>query len=493
MSIGVFLVSMDSTIIASSFAAIGSEFKQLQKASWVVTGYLLTLTSFQPLYGKLSDIFGRKTCLIVAYTVFALGILFCGLARSMNELIAARAIAGIGGGGISTVGSIIMSDVVPLRKRGTWQGLQNIMFAVGSSAGAPLGGVLADTIGWRWSFLIQVPITALAVLTVTLALRLPSQALPSSSNTFLSKLKRIDFLGAFTLIVTIFALLLALDRGSTVSWSSSVAIACFVIAAVFCVLFMIVEWTWASEPLAPKRIMTSGSLVACYSINFFATASMMTMTYQFPLYLQAVRQTSPSMVGVWLLPSVLSGVAGGLIGGFLIQRTGKYHWLNMLSGTVMCLGSILLTLTTGTLVFSTVGIIFGLIISRLGGGAGISSVLVALLANAGREDKATATAVSYLFRSLGSLIGVSLGSTVMQDVLRKSLREYSKGSTDIDELVRSVVGSLSYINELDGKTQAIVRKSYADGVHAAMWLAVGLVACAAVSSVFVKVRPLEKR
>ncbi|EGN97222.1 hypothetical protein SERLA73DRAFT_57316, partial [Serpula lacrymans var. lacrymans S7.3] len=484
MSIGVFLVAMDGTIIVSSYAAIGSDFNQLQKTSWVATGYILTLTSFQPLYGKLSDIFGRKTCLIAAYTLFALGALFCGMARSMNELIAARAFAGMGGSGISTVGSIIMSDVVPLRKRGTWQGLQSIMFAVGSSAGAPLGGILADTIGWRWSFLIQVPITMLAVLIVSFALHLPAQTLSSTSSTFFGKLKRIDFLGASTLIVAVFALLLAFDRGSTDSWSSDVTIASFVVAAVFGVLFLVVEWYWASEPFAPKRIMTSRALVASYSINFFSTASMMTMIFQLPLYLQAVRQTTPSMVGLWLLPSVLGGVGGSLIGGYTIQRTGKYYWLIVTSYTAMCLGSAVITLATGILAFSAVGIIFG---------AGISAGLVALLANAGQQDKATATAVSYLFRSLGSLAGVSLGSTIMQYTLRKSLREHLQGSTDIDKLVRRVVESLSYINKLEPKTQAIVRNSYADGVHAAMWLSVVLVAFAVVSSFFLKVKPLEKK
>lgn len=150
MSIGIFLAAMDGTIIAASYARIGSDLNHLQNTSWIATGYMLMLTSFQPLYGKLSDIFGRRSCLIFSYTVFALGCLFCGLARNMTELIAARALAGIGGGGMSTVASIVMSDVVPLRERGTWQGVANMVFATGQAVGAPLGGYLADTIGWRW-------------------------------------------------------------------------------------------------------------------------------------------------------------------------------------------------------------------------------------------------------------------------------------------------------------------------------------------------------
>ncbi|KAJ2983936.1 hypothetical protein NUW54_g10580 [Trametes sanguinea] len=195
MILGIFLVAMDVTIVTSTYASIGSQFEQLQNSSWIATGYMLSMTSFQPLYGKLSDIFGRKSCLIFAYTIFALGCLFCGLARNMTELIAARALAGIGGGGMTTLASIVMSDVAPLRKRGTLQGFGNIAFAAGQATGAPLGGFLADSIGWRWAFLIQVPLTVLAILSVGFGLKLPR----SYTGDFRVKLARIDFAEAATL------------------------------------------------------------------------------------------------------------------------------------------------------------------------------------------------------------------------------------------------------------------------------------------------------
>lgn len=165
VSVGVFLSACDQTIIISSYGRIGSELKALNNTSWIATAYLLSITSFQPLYGKISDIFGRKPALLSAYAIFGVGCLFCGLARDMNELIAARAFAGIGGGGMTTVVSILLSDIIPLRERGTWQGIINLIFAAGSGTGAPLGrsrisakpgadddigGFLADSVGWRW-------------------------------------------------------------------------------------------------------------------------------------------------------------------------------------------------------------------------------------------------------------------------------------------------------------------------------------------------------
>lgn len=151
LAIGVFLSAADQTVIVSSYGKIGSELNALNRTSWIATAYFLTLTSFQPLYGKLSDIFGRKPCLLFGYTVFGLGCLGCGLAQNIEQLIGARAFAGIGGSAMTTVVSILLSDVCTLRERGKWQGYLNIVYAAGASAGAPLGGIAADYIGWRWA------------------------------------------------------------------------------------------------------------------------------------------------------------------------------------------------------------------------------------------------------------------------------------------------------------------------------------------------------
>ncbi|GBE88178.1 Vacuolar membrane amino acid uptake transporter fnx2 [Sparassis crispa] len=469
MMLGIFLVAMDQTIVTATYASIGSQFESLQNTSWIATGYMLTLTSFQPLYGKLSDIFGRKACLIFAYAVFALGSLFCGLARSMPQLIVARAVAGIGGGGMSTVATIIMSDVVPLRKRGTWQGIANIAFASGSATGAPLGGVLADTIGWRWAFLLQVPLTVLAILSVALGLRLPR----ADNAAFRAKLRRVDFGGAFTLVLAVFALLLALDRGANAAWRAPLTLCAFAVSALAFALFALVETRVAAEPLAPRHIVASGALLASYLCNLLVNGVFFVITFHVPLFLQAVRGLGAARAGAALIPCIAGGVSASVLSGLVMQATGRYYWLTVGAFGVTLAGAVLVALEAGAVGFDMVWLCVGLFAMNFGGGASLTTTLIALIANAGPADQAVATAVSYLFRSLGSVVFLSLGTTLSQEVLRARLRAGLSGA-DVDEIIEHVRASLAYVGELPPAVRAVVREAYAAGVQAALWFAVGL-------------------
>ncbi|KAF8530799.1 major facilitator superfamily domain-containing protein [Gautieria morchelliformis] len=433
VSLGIFLAAMDGTIVASSYASIGSDLKQLQNTSWIATGYMLTLTSIQPLYGKLSDIFGRKACLLFAYSVFGIGCLACGLARNMTELIIARALTGVGGGGMTTVVSILVTDLVPLRRRGTWQGILNIIFSIGSASGAPLGGFLADG-----GFSFQVPVAFLAFSAVLLALRTPTPAALSLS--IKSKLRRIDFLGAFTLVIAIFSLLLGLDRGSNISWSSPTTLGSFSAFCFLTVAFAVIETTpWlAKEPFAPKRIMANASLLGSYLTNFFIFAASVCSLFHVSLYAQAVRGKSAAGAAATLLPCILAGVSGSLLAG-----CGVGLVMGLLLIDIMAL------LSTN---WSLIGVSIGI---------AVTTTLIALIANVSSEDQAVATAVSYLFRSLGGVIGISAGSAVVQNTLRVCLTSRLTGpGHDIDEIVRRVRESLSYVDTLDPGTRVIVRGSY---------------------------------
>jgi MFS family permease len=283
----------------------------LSSTSWIATGYFLTLSAFQPLYGKLSDVFGRKQCLLLAYLIFGIGSTLCGLARNIGELIAARAFAGMGGGGINVVISILLSDIVTLRERGQWQGYVNVIYALGASAGAPLGGLLADSIGWRWAFIAQGPLCVAAFVAVALVLELPEQ----DRSGWREKILKVDFLGAAVLIVAIFGLLVGLDRGSNVSWGSPYAIAGLCATPLF-VVFVLVEMYVAGNPFAPGRIILNRSLFACYLCNFFSFSGWLASLFFIPLYWQVIGDYSAAHAGLLLVPSICCGVSGSLIGGW---------------------------------------------------------------------------------------------------------------------------------------------------------------------------------
>ncbi|KAI4127987.1 MAG: hypothetical protein LQ338_002954, partial [Usnochroma carphineum] len=470
MAIGIFLSAADQTLIVTMYGKIGSDLKALNKTSWVSTAYFLTLTSFQPLYGKLSDIFGRKSALLVGYAIFGIGCLFCGLARDMNELIAARALAGIGGGGMTTVVSIMMSDIVPLRERGTWQGIINIIYATGAGCGAPLGGVLADLFSWRWAFLGQAPMCALAFLSVTLVLHLPKR----ESVGWKKNLARVDFLGALVLVSAVFTLLLGLDRGSNVSWSIPVTIASLSISFPLFIVFGLVEQRFAAEPFAPSRIIWDRSLVACYLGNFFSFGGYLSVLFYLPLFFQAVDGLTATQASVRILPAIVAGVSGSLFGGLLMQKTGRYYWLNLTAYTTLVLGVLVIMLCSDLLVNNTYGIAVGQVVAGFSQGIGVTSSLIGVISNAAQADQAVATACSYLFRTMGSVVGLSLSATVVQQSLRNQLHDQLNSGKDAEEVVKRVRESLDYIKTLPPEVRQVVKECYSHATNAGFRLMLGI-------------------
>ncbi|KAF2501029.1 MFS general substrate transporter [Lophium mytilinum] len=488
IAIGVFLSAADQTIIISTYGIIGTDLKALNKTSWIATSYFLTLTSFQPLYGKLSDIFGRKPCLLFGYLVFGLGCLFCGLAQNMNQLIAARAFAGIGGGGMTTVVSILMSDAIPLRERGKWQGYINIVYATGAASGAPLGGILADSIGWRWPFILQAPLCLIAFTSVFFVLQLPKQ----ESSHWKVKILKIDFLGALVLISAVFTLLLGLDRGSNVAWKDTITIVSIAVSIPLFIIFVLVEMYAASHPFAPGHIIFDRALFACYLCNFFSFSGWLAAQFYVPMYFQVVDGMSATQAGFRLIPQVLCGVFGSLFGGFYMQKTGKYYWLTVIAYSNLVLGMGLVLLFTGMAVKSTVGIILGMMVCAFSTGIGVTTSLIALIANSDQADQAVVTACSYLFRSLGSVFGVSICATAANQVLRLNLESALSSGEDAAEIARRVRQSLEYIKTLEPGVREVVRDCYGKSTRAAFIVSIVLVGGSAFFAWFIREKKLTR-
>ncbi|KAI9888023.1 MAG: hypothetical protein M1823_000144 [Watsoniomyces obsoletus] len=472
LAIGVFLSAADQTIIMSSYGKIGSDLKALNSTSWVATAYFLTLTSFQPLYGKLSDIFGRQPALLSAYAIFGVGCALCGLSQTIGQLISARALAGIGGGGMTTVVSILLSDVVALRDRGTFQGYINIVYAAGAALGAPLGGFFVDSIGWQWSFLCQVPLAFIALVSVYFTLDLP----PTEDADWRAKLRRIDFLGAFVLVASLFTLLLGLDRGSNITWKSPVTAGLLSASALLFIAFILVETKVATEPFAPGRIIFEKSLLACYLCNFFSLGGWLSTLFYLPLYYQAVDGVSAAQAGARLMPAILAAVTGSLFAGFVMKKTGRYLTLTVVAYMMLLWGFVPILLFTGLVSTSTAGSSIGLAICGFGNG---------IVARASTADQAVATACSYLFRSLGSVLGLAISATVVQQSLRTHLRAALSNGSEADKIIEHARQSLDYIKTLDPVTRDVVRHCYGAATRAGFFLNACFVAGAALSAFFV--------
>jgi MFS family permease len=281
---------------------------------------------------------------------------------------------------MTTVVSILFSDIIPLRERGTWQGYMNIVWAFGASMGAPLGGILADSIGWRWyaplahsygranicrAFIGQFPVTLIACATVYFVLELPEVG----DAHWITKLKRIDFLGAFTLIAAVFCLLVGLDRGSNVAWKDSYTLIFCLTSIPLFAIFIWVEMKVASHPFAPGHIIFQHSLLASYLCNFFVLGAYMGIMFYVPLYFQAVDGMTATAAGSRLIPVMICSVSGSLFGGQVMQRTGRYYWLTVYSMIICILGGIVIFVCSSTFASSSWGITIGLGMLAFGGGS----------------------------------------------------------------------------------------------------------------------------
>ena len=319
---------------------------------------------------------------------------------------------------------------------------------------------------------------AAAFSSVALVLKLPKQ----ESSHWKTKLRRIDFLGASVLVTAIILLLLGLDRGSNDSWSAPITITSLCISFPLFFLFVFVELKLAAEPFAPGRIIFKKSLVACYLCNFFAFGGWMTVLFYIPLFYQAVDGFSAAQAGVRLLPNVVAAVSGSLSGGFLMQRTGKYYWFTVLAYSTAILGTLLIILCTGLVVNSTYGISVGLVLGGFFIGIGTTTTLIGLIANAAPEDQAIATACSYLFRSLGSVVTLSLGASIIQQSLKNQLREHLNSGQNAEEIVKRIRESLDYVKTLEPAVQETVKRCYASSTRNGFAFVLGIGCCAMISS-----------
>jgi predicted MFS family arabinose efflux permease len=286
--------------------------------------------------------------------------------------------------------------------------------------------------------------------------------------------------------------MLGLDRGSNVSWSNALTIISCIASIPIFAIFLVVEMKVASHPFAPGHIIFDRSLFASYLVNFLTIGSYMGMIFYLPLVFQVVQGLSATGAGLRLIPPLIFSVSGSLFGGKVIQQTGKYNLLTKGTIAISLIGLFIVFLSSGLVFNLPLGLIVGFCLASFGGGSTITTTLISVIANADPKDQAVATACTYLFRSLGSVVGVSLSATIVQQTLRTQLRENLKSREEADKIVDRVRQNLDYIKELDPLTKEIVKGCYQKATSASFGLGIAFVSAALVASFWMKEKKLSK-
>jgi EmrB/QacA subfamily drug resistance transporter len=390
------LASLDQTIVATALPTIVSDLGGLDQLSWVVTAYLVGATVTMPLWGRASDLHGRKPLFMAAIAVFLAGSALSGIAGSLGQLIAFRALQGTGAGGLMTLAMAIVAEIVSPRERGRYQGYIQMVFVVASVAGPLLGGVFADHLSWRWVFYVNLPIGAAALALIATALHLPVRREPA----------RVDYAGGALLAGALTCILLVTTWGGReFAWGSG-EIAGLAAAAVLLTGAFIARERSAPEPLLPLRLFRDPVFVVVSAALFLTMLAFFAVIVFMPIFLQVVDGASATESGLLLLPMLLGATTCTALSGRAISRTGRYKAFPVAGLGLMAAGLLALSqIGTGTstataaLLLALIGVGFGM----------VTQVLTVAIQNAvDRRDLGIATASANLFRALGGSVGVAL-------------------------------------------------------------------------------------
>ncbi|KAF9196328.1 hypothetical protein BGZ49_002837 [Haplosporangium sp. Z 27] len=482
LMLAIFLSSLDQTIVSVCTPTIANQFKSLNEIPWIGTSYLLTSTTFQPMYGKASDIFGRKATFMFAIGIFLLGSALCGAAQSMTMIIIARGIAGVGAGGMMSMVMIIITDLVSLRDRGKYQGLIGATFGLSSVAGPLLGGVFTDKASWRWAFYINLPIGAITMIAVFKLLHLPY-----SRGSLSDKIKRIDFLGCLTLVIGLVLVLLPLNwGGSTYAWNSPLVIGLFCAGGVVLVIFCLVEWKQAAEPILPFRLFRNRTNSAVFATCFFIGMGFFGIMFFMPLYFQIVRQESATSSGLEMLPLIVGLLIASISSGIMVTKWGKilpFIWSGLALATAGI--GLLNLLQEDTSRGKGIGFLF---IIGFGLGFCMQTTMLAIQSSVERKDIAVATANATFFRTVGSVLGVAVAGTIFNNALKKNLAPLILQNS----AVAIVIADSYKASSFDAVTKAQILHAYMLALRSAFTVCIPFMGLAFLCSLFIEGKKLSK-
>jgi EmrB/QacA subfamily drug resistance transporter len=490
LMLGMFLASLDQTIVSTAMRTIADKLNGQTQQAWVTTAYLVTSTVSTPLYGKLSDLYGRKPFYLFAISVFVVGSVLCGFAHSIYELAAYRALQGIGAGGLMSLAFAIVGDMVPPRERGRYQGYFMSVFATSSVLGPVLGGwfagqgSIAGIDGWRWIFYINVPIGIIALVVVSKVLQMPRKR---SEH-------RIDYLGAALLTAAVVPVLLLAEKGHEWGWTSSTSLVLLAIALVSLGLFIPRERQMGEEAILPLRVFSNRVFSVSSTVAFLVGIGMFGGLTSVPLYLQIVRGESPTMAGLQMIPFMVGIIATSFATGRIMSRTGRYKIFPIVGTAVMGVAMLLFsTLSVDTPIPQAM-----LYMVVMGAGLGLSmQTLVISVQNAlPPQDMGIATSSVTFFRSMGGTFGVAAALALLFGSLAGNIRDRAVAAhlpPDIIAKFKSAtsLNDTSIIGTLPPAVRRVVLEGFADSMHTVFLTTFFLLIPAFVLAFFIKEVPLR--
>jgi EmrB/QacA subfamily drug resistance transporter len=467
-----FLAALDQTVVGTALPSITSDFNSLNELAWVVTAYLLTATASTPLWGKFSDLYGRKPMLQLAIVIFLIGSVIAAMAPSMSWLIAGRGVQGLGGGGLMVLVLAVVADVVPPQERGRYSGLLGGVFAIASVAGPLLGGFFVESLSWRWIFWINLPLGIAAFFVLAAALQVPKRTVAH----------RIDWAGAALLVASVTLLLLVIQwGGSTYAWNSPLILGMIAATLISVAAFIMVERR-VEEPIVPLALFGNRVFAGSAVVGFIVGLAMFGAIIFMPLFLQIVHGSSPTQAGLQLIPMMAGILSASIISGRLISRFGRYKIFPIIGTATATIAMLLLS----TMDVDTPYWEIGLYLLLLGIGIGnVMQVLVLAVQNAVHpRDMGVATSGATFFRSIGGTIGTALFGAIMTTQLANRLAETLPAQVSRQLDAESLTSSVTQISALPEQIRVVVLDAFTYALDNVFLAAAPVIAIAFVFTLF---------